>query len=203
MNIEDIKDKLNLDNHQKIEEALSYCKQLYDDEEDRRKTIEAKATSLIATTSITAAFSIGFISIIIKDTDNLNFILLLISLLFFIFITILLIWSNICAIRAVYIKEYRITQPNPSDIFNLKDKTIACIKNERAIDYYYSFLMNEVLNNKKADWTIKAQRHLRNALIILLPLIITIAINITISNKYFKNIKVIKNLINCSETLSI
>ncbi len=184
--MKEISDKLTLYSQNKIDEALNYSKSLYDDEEERRKTIEAKANTLIATISVSTAFIIGFVGVILKEIENLNYLLLIISLLLYIIIALLLIRANVYAIRTVRVDLYYLTKPDSSDIYNLKEKAIYMVKNERAIDYYYSFLRNRGISDEKADWIIKAHKNLKNALFLLLILSILVSINIAISSKNFK-----------------
>jgi hypothetical protein len=149
----------------KIEETLEYCEDLLNSEEERKKTLESKATTLTGITGLASSVIFGFAGFIFDKIKNLNLLLLFFVTVFYIILSIYVSRSIYYSIMALRPEKY--VHPDANDIFLLSDKSIGEVRKERAISSFYSYVRNIEINNKKGTLLLKAQKYFRNSVIIL------------------------------------
>lgn len=85
--IGEIREKINTNDDKKIEEFVTYCSTLLGAEEDRKKTIESKATTLTGISGLASSVIFGFGGFIfgkIRGFDKVTLLLVIILYLAFV-----------------------------------------------------------------------------------------------------------------------
>jgi len=156
---EEIRAGLAIEDTEKIGEALDFCKELFEGEEERTKTLESKAITLTGFTGLTTAFVSGFAALLL-DAEKipcrpaLTVLVVLYVLLVYSFVRTIL-----CALRVVRVgAPYWFASPEPRDILRLKTDDLDQIRRERAVDFFHSYVRNYAINDDKAGYLISAQR---------------------------------------------
>jgi hypothetical protein len=158
-----------------IDDALSYCKELLDDENERGDKIESKAFNLIGVTGISTAFITGVTSLV---TDNASLPFWLIPSLY-ILIVVSLTLTVLLAFRVIRVGEYKHTQPDIADVFNMNLLKLEDIKKRRIATYLHCYARNCQVHNIKASYLIGSQIWFRNAVVLFLLLAFTLAVDIS------------------------
>lgn len=190
-NMDEIRDKMKIEDKEKIEETLKYCESLLDSEEQRKKTLESKATSLTGITGLASSVIFGFAGFIFDKIKNLN-------LLFLFIVTVLYTVLSLYIIRSIYysimaLKPEKYVHPDANDIFQLSNKSIDAVRKERAISSFYSYVKNIETNNQKGNWLLNSQRCFRNSIIVLALISVLLGVYVLISDI----LPLAKNIIFC------
>lgn len=166
---EEIAAALALKDSRKIDEALTYCKDLFDREEERTRTLESKAITLTSFAGLTAAFVSGFAGLLLDSEKIPCWPARAVLLLPYIAIVCAFARTILCALRVVKVGDpYRFAAPAPTDILNLSIDTPQGVRLERAVDFFYAYRTNLVINNNKASYLMSAQRGFATAMFFLL-----------------------------------
>lgn len=140
----------NLD-EEKIRELLSFCEKLYNSEEERQHFIENKA-AILSGFSGTISAAILTLSILFVDTNNFlqaSLFLRILSVVFFVLVLSLLVSSIFFSSRILGVWTYS-TLPSEA-IFELEESSILAAQKKRAQVYFYSYLKNQAVNDRKVD----------------------------------------------------
>ena len=173
----EIRNKVNdLSGEKIIDEALSYCKELLDDENERGEKIENKAFNLIGVTGISTAFITGVTSLVSDNISPLSFCLIP-SL--YVLIVLSLTLTVLLAFRVIKVGEYKHTRPDIADVFNMNLLKLVEIKKEHIATYLHCYARNCQVHNIKASYLIGSQIWFRNAVVLFLFLAFTLAVNIS------------------------
>lgn len=162
-----IEKRLSLNKNDKIEEALTYCAHLHNDESLRKATIEGKANTLMAATGVATAFMIGFFGLISRTSLGISTLGLIFILALYVAVVGFFLRCVYYALDTVKVRKYSYSIPDPEDIYNLKKKDVREVRLERAVDYLFSYFRNRDLNNAKATSLNKAQESLMLAIFLL------------------------------------
>ena len=175
----DIRDKFgNLDDDDKLNDAVAYCTDLFKREENRSDKVESKAFALIGINGIAIGFITGFAALLLDRAKiDSSFILGILTVLY-ILIVISVIWTIYLAVRVVVVSDYRFTNPSANDIFALSNTSLSRVKRERAVALFYSFVQNNRVVNRKATFLGGAQLWFRNSIVLLLALTLLLAVYI-------------------------
>lgn len=170
--LKEIREKIKTDDEGKINEFLDYCSDLVDMEEERKSTIESKATTLTGVSGLASSVIFGFGGFIfdkIKGLDKLTIF----------FVTILYLLLSFCLVKSIFysikaLKFQKYTYPDANDIFLLSDKPVVEVKKERAISLFYSYVKNIEVNNNKGTFLLIAQESFRNSVFLLAIISVTL-----------------------------
>lgn len=155
-------------NDEQLKSILDNFYASQNEENNRLDKIEAKANSLLGFTGIAATLVLGISAI--SDESNL------ISLILRVAVGICFLVSILLAIQATQIGRYQFARPNIDNLWDFTNKSDKFVWQEQAYDILYSYLINRHWINDKASLVIGAQIWLRNAIILLLVLSISMAL---------------------------
>jgi len=180
--LDEIQSRMKIQDKDKIEETLKYCESLLATEEERKKTLESKATTLTGITGLASSVIFGFAGFIFDKIRNINVFLLLSVTILYVILSVYITKSIYYSIMALKPDKY--LHPDANEIFSLSDKSIEEVRRERAIDSFYSYVKNIDLNNKKATLLLKAQNYFRNSVIALTIISLMLALCVTVSDLF-------------------
>lgn len=164
-----------------IREALTFCRKIFEREEQRAASFESKATTLIAFGALAAAFVSGFAALLLDEaTAPCVCVVKVLAALY-----ALLVLSFFCGIvfAAIALWPQKIMSPRPGDILKLAESndTLALVRRERAGDFYESYLANRQITNKKGFWVMAAQLSVALGMAFLLLIAVVLACHLILS----------------------
>jgi hypothetical protein len=166
--LQDVRVQLQDLDAQKLEDALTYSKELLDSESARGEKTESKAYSLIGVTGISAAFVTGISSLLPNNYQlNLPFLLVLL-LISYLLIVVSLTMTVLLASRVVMVRSY--TYPDIADVFGMSSQSLLEAKLDRLATYLYCYAKNCQTHNVKVSYLMGAQLWFRNSVIVFLLL---------------------------------
>ena len=150
---------LALEDDNKVEEALDFCKWLFDREEKRTKTLESKAATLTGFAGVADALVIGLATLLL-DPDNVpSGYVSGAMLILYVFLVYCFVRTILCALIAVGVgRRYPFRYPSCRDILALSSDSPKQIRRHRAVDFFQSYSTNRAINDDKAGYLISAQR---------------------------------------------
>jgi hypothetical protein len=159
----------------KLDDALSFCKGVLDEENERGDKIENKAANLIGITGISTAFITGVTSLISDKAIPLLFYMIL---FLYVLIVLSLTFTVLLAFRAIIVGEFKYSYLDISDVFSMSSKDLEKIKQERLASYLYCYGRNFQVYNVKASYLIGSQVWFRNTIVLflILALILTLSV---------------------------
>jgi hypothetical protein len=158
----------NLRGEDKVDDAVQYCQDLLDREENRLEIVERKAYTLISVTGIAASFAVGFSGLVLSNYGSMPQPLLLPVAIVFVLLMGSLFVTAYLGSRVVEVGEYRLAYPSANDIFTLSGEKLTSVRLERAASLFYSFAHNAQVVNRKATYLIGGQLWFRNFIALLL-----------------------------------
>lgn len=173
-----------------IDIALEQFEKLSNEEEERRKQVEAKAANLIGFTAISSSFIVGFAQFLAGSNPAPQPFRTIIIILY-ILIAVSLLITVILAFRAIAISEFQI--PWITNISTFKWNT-STINRKRVENLLFAWEGNKAATNDKATYVKGAEDWFRNTIYLLLVLMVTMAATIasnTTSQQQEEPIKVI------------
>jgi hypothetical protein len=170
-----IKERIKGFTNKNADEALSYCKELFEEEMKRGGKIENKAYSLIGVTGVSAAFITGIPKLLPEKTIGFFLWHNISIMVVYILIVISLTFTILLASRVVIVGGYKFAYPDVTDIFNINSQSLLSIKKERLNAYLYCYINNCKIHNIKASFLIGSQIWFRNTIILFLILAFILA----------------------------
>jgi len=156
---EEIQAGLEMEDSEKVREALDFCKGLFEREEERTRTLESKAITLTGFTGLTTAFVSGFAALLLDAEKIPCEPVLAVLVAFYVLVVYSFVRTILCALRVVRVgAPYWFASPEPRDILRLKTDELDEIRRERAVDFFHSYVRNHAINDDKAGYLISAQR---------------------------------------------
>ena len=67
--VEEVSSALALEDDDKVEEALDFCRWLFEREEERTRVLESKAITMTGFAGVTAALVLGFAALLVDQSD--------------------------------------------------------------------------------------------------------------------------------------
>lgn len=174
----EIQDKFgDLEEQEKLNDAVEYCTRLLKRENDRVDKVESKAFTLIGMTGIATAIITGFAGLLFDQGKFASIPVLIVAVVLYILVVVSLMWSIFLAVKVVAVsEEYRFAYPDPNDIFALSVDSLCHVKRERAIDLFISFVQTHRVADRKATYLSGAQTWFRNSIFLLLMLALSLAV---------------------------
>jgi hypothetical protein len=145
----------------KLDKVLELMLKMYESEEDRKKTVESKASLFIGTISIITTVLIGVTSVLVKENDFKLSLCVLVFLLFF--LTIYMTRTIWFSIKALERRNYFSLSGNDFLISAIGDeytkKLISVIANKTK--------KNSNTINSKVDNMVMAQEYFKRAIVVV------------------------------------
>ena len=160
--------KLTLDSPEAIEEILSHCRLLYQNEQNRRNIIEKKVNFLIIASVIATAFITGFFSLYIFEIIYLSLFFVIVSVILCFLLGYFMIELTIFFTRSGYHDEYKVKRSDSSEIYNLREIDLINFKKSRAVDYLHSYHKTRDINDLKEVDLIRCQKYFKIIILLLL-----------------------------------
>lgn len=153
-------------NKHKIEFAIKYSEDQLNRVEDRNKTIQTKAFTLMSAAGLSTSFIVGFSSLLLnQESVKLFPYSVCISMALFVFTVFSLLVTVLFAIRSVWIARYSF--PSIDDVYLLSELSLNEAKREYLSTLIQSFENNDIIVNSKTTYLNCAQIWFRNSLIAL------------------------------------
>jgi len=150
---------LPLEDDDKVEEALDFCKWLFDREDETTKTLESKATTLTGFAGVTVALVLGFATLLLDPNNLPGPYLLGPMLILYVLLVYCFVRTILCALIVNSVgRRYTFKYPSSRDILSLRSDTRKQIRRQRAVDFFDSYVNNRAINRDKAGYLISAQR---------------------------------------------
>lgn len=150
---------LALEDDDKVEEALNFCKWLFDREDETTKTLESKATTLTGFAGVTVALVLGFATLLLDPNNLPSPYLLGPMLILYILLVYCFVRTILCALIVNSVgRRYTFEYPSSSEILSLSSQTPKQLRRQRAVDFFKSYMKNRTINVDKAGYLISAQR---------------------------------------------
>jgi hypothetical protein len=200
--LSEIKEKFHGLTARKIDDALSYSKELLDAESARGDKIESKAYTLIGVTSVSAAFITGVSSLLPEKIQPIFPTLLFFLFFLFVLIVISFTLTILLASQVVIVGEYKYVTPDIADVFKMNDESLIDTKRERLSTYIYSYAKNSQIHDIKASFLIGSQLWFRNAVVLFLMFAFVLAITI-FSSPNFSNSATPTPIVTATSTITI
>lgn len=160
-----------------LHEKEKAARQYYQEEKDRVKSIEGKASMFITSSGFLGTILIGTSNILLGQNDGpvLYKLVLALCLLCFVVYMVSTIIFSINGLRsAVY------TRPDPTTLITIEDSN-QYEKNVVA-DLLNATLLNQEIANQKMDNVVMAQRHFRRLILSVLAFVFVILIHVLSQN---------------------
>ncbi len=160
-----------------LNEKEKAARQYYQEEKDRVKSIEGKASMFITSSGFLGTVLIGTSNILIGQNDGpvLYKLILALCLLFFVVYMVSTVIYSIDALkRATY------TRPDPTTLITVENYEL--YKKNRVVDLLNSTLRNQDIANQKMDNVVMAQRHFRRLMLSVLAFVTVILIHVLDQN---------------------
>lgn len=156
-----------------LHEKEKAARQYYQEEKDRVKSIEGKASMFITSSGFLGTVLIGTSNILIGQNDEPVFykLMLALCLLFFVVYMVSTVIYSINALkRATY------TRPDPTTLIAIEESEQ--YEKNLVADLLNSTLMNQDIANQKMDNVVMAQRHFRRLMLSVLAFVTVILIHV-------------------------
>ena len=173
--IEEVSSALALEEPAKAQEALDFCRWLFEREEDRTKILESKATTLTGFAGVTAALVLGVAALLLDPPKLASTYASVALLVLYLILVYCFVRTILCALMVIFVgPRYRFKYPASQDILAIRYKTIAQIHAQRAVDFFDSYVNNRAINEDKAGYLISAQQAFSTAalLLFLIPVLV-------------------------------
>lgn len=160
-----------------LHEKEKAARQYYQEEKERVKSIEGKASMFITSSGFLGTVLIGTSNILIGQNDEPVFykLLLALCLLFFVVYMVSTVIYSINALkRATY------TRPDPTTLITIEKFEL--YEENFIADLLNSTLRNQNIANQKMDNVVMAQRHFRRLMISVLAFVVVILVHILDQN---------------------
>jgi hypothetical protein len=154
----------------KLDDAIEYCSDCLDREDDRSDKIESKAFTLVGITGIATGFITGFAGLLLDQDKMTDGWILVPAVILYILVVISLMWTIYLAVKVVTVGDYKFTYPAAQDILEIGDTSPRTFKREYVASLFYSFARNQQVVNRKATYLGGAQLWFRNSVVLLLVL---------------------------------
>lgn len=150
---------LPLEDDDKVEEALDFCKWLFDREEETTKTLESKATTLTGFAGVTVALVLGFATLLLDPSNLPSAYVLVPMLILYVLLVYCFVRTILCALIVNSVGgRYTFRYPCSRDILSLSSNSPKQLRRQRAVDFFDSYVNNRAINRDKAGYLISAQR---------------------------------------------
>jgi hypothetical protein len=150
---------LPLEDDDKVEEALAFCKWLFDREDETTKTLESKATTLTGFAGVTVALVLGFATLLLDPNNLPGAHMLGAMLILYVLLVYCFVRTILCALIVNSVgRRYTFRYPSSRDILSLSSNARKQIRRQRAVDFFDSYMNNRAINRDKAGYLISAQR---------------------------------------------
>jgi hypothetical protein len=160
----------------KIDELLGLSKLIHDREEKRRRTVEAKATTLLGATGLTTTLIVGFGKTPLFQYDGLGTLTSFVFVGFFI-ITLLYFWRTITySLRALRRSGYETMLPH--EIIEMKGTDEFSYKKKMAMLILAKTATNYRPTNEKVDWMVMSQEYFRRGIHTIIIGMIVISLSV-------------------------
>ncbi|TKJ28286.1 MAG: hypothetical protein CEE40_11780 [Chloroflexi bacterium B3_Chlor] len=161
-----------------IEEALTFCRDLFEREEQRAASLESKATTLMGFGALTAAFVSGFAGLLLDEATAPCMSVVKVLALVYILLVSSFASAIFCGLQALL--PQMITVPAPGDILELAQSNVGLtvVRRERAGEFYKSYLANRETTNKKGSWVKLAQVSVVFGMVCLLLVAIVLSVHL-------------------------
>ncbi len=156
-----------------LHEKEKAARQYYQEEKDRVKSIEGKASMFITSSGFLGTVLIGTSNILIGQNDEPVFYKLMFALCLLFFV-VYMVSTVIFSIEAL--KRATYTRPDPTTLITI-EKSEQYEKNLVA-DLLNSTLRNQNIANQKMDNVVMAQRYFRRLMLSVLAFVIVILIHV-------------------------
>ncbi len=175
--INEIKDSAAKLGEESVEFVLQQYEKLINDEETRRKEIDAKASSIIGFSGIFSGIILGLTPLLINANSLSLTVKIIISTLYFL-IGCSLIIAILLAQKSIEIGRDAYMSPVPSDLLSMEKGEDLIIKRTLAGDLLRSFEYNLPIINDKASIARGAQDWFRNTVFFVFIMIVLIAVSL-------------------------
>ena len=164
-----------------IEEALTFCRALFEREEQRAASFESKATTLMGFGALTAAFVAGFAALLLDEATAPCMSIVKVLAPFYFLLVLSFFFAILCALWAL--RPQIITVPAPEDILKLAHSNVGLtvVRRERAGEFYKSYLANRETTNKKGFWVRWAQISVFFGMVLLVIIAAVLSIHLIFS----------------------
>lgn len=174
------------------DEKVRYLERLFDQEEDRRKTIDGKLTSLVGQSGIVFTVSSLILPFLYNKADSINSCLLIFISVFYFLIFALFIASILFASQIFNISSYNYMIGGP-DIVKTNDDEDK-MKKEEIQDLQESIEHNVKLNDKKGSILILSGKFFAAGLSLISIIIILSFIGIYTSKSKSDEVKIVNQI---------
>lgn len=175
--LSEVREKFNgMNEDDKLDYAIEYSETLFNREENRRETIETKASTLLGVTGLATTFVTGVVGIYPDKIFTMPTGILFAITFLYILIVFSLIMTILLAYHTIIVGRYLFTYPSIDDLLKLPAATLVEVKRERLSSIYYSYEKNTENINLKASYVIGSQLWFRNSMVLLLLLALVLAI---------------------------
>jgi len=146
--------------------GLDECIRNYDRENDRKKSLESKASYFLGIISILIALWANLFNYTIINHSISILLIILVSLI--VLISFLIVSCGIYCIKIIRIQNYHfpISGNDPNQIKSLLTKPTTKLRGQLFESYVMAFSINNLVNNKKANFLNEASKLLFYSIII-------------------------------------
>ena len=167
---------LPLEADDKVEEALDFCKWLFDREEETTKTLQSKATTLTGFAGVTVALVLGFATLLLDPSNLPSACMLGPMLVLYVLLVYCFVRTILCALIVNSVgPRYAFKHPSSRDILCLSSDSPMQIRRQRAVDFLDAYANNRAINRDKAGYLISAQRAFAIGSLVLFVIAVLIA----------------------------
>jgi hypothetical protein len=170
----------SLTEKKKLDDALSYSKDLYEKENDRGDKIENKAHNLFGIAGIASAFITGLTGLL-PQVEKFTFLYCLIIAIYLL-TAFSIVTTVLLAVKVVAVGKYKFVTPSIEDVFALTTESLENVKQERLATYIYSYSKNSQIHNVKATYLFGSQIWFRNTILLFLLVAILLVFNLPSSS---------------------
>lgn len=174
--VDEVRSAFAVEDPEKVEEALHFCRWLFEREEERTRILESKAITLTGFAGVTTALVSGFAALLLDQSNKPCVVALAALLILYVFLAYSFVRTILCALMVVRVgRRYTFKYPASKDILGIKSQTVQQIRQQRAVDFFDSYANNRAINRDKAGYLISAQKAFAVAALLLLVIAVVIA----------------------------
>jgi hypothetical protein len=164
-----------------IQEALAFCKDLFEREEQRAAAFESKATTLMGFGVLAAAFGYGFAALLLDEATAPCTSVVQVLAPAYGMLVLSFFAAIVCALVALWPQE--IMAPSPEDILKLAQQNhdLVGVRRERAGEFYKSYLANRRTTNRKGSWVMGAEISVFFGMVFLSIIACVLAVHLILS----------------------
>lgn len=172
---------------EKIDELIEMSKDIFEREENRRSTIESKATTLLGATGLTITLIVNFGKpLFLEPTNTAQLDKFTIYILSIFFIVSIVYFSNSIrfAFKALGRRGYYALYPK--DVIEMKDQSSADYRKKIAAIILEKTIKNYSIVNEKVDWMVMSQEYFKRGIfsIIIVALMLSVRVFLNYLSKY-------------------